>query len=69
MRRLLAVAGVALALAACSSGQDPGLDETPTTRAGGSTPAPQLLEPCPPGGPDERSPAAGCVDEDGNVLH
>jgi hypothetical protein len=55
--------------AACSRDQDPGIVPTASTRAGDTTQPPRLLEPCPPGGPDADTPAAGCVDEDGNVLH
>jgi hypothetical protein len=70
VRRRTATASVLLvvALAACSSGQDPGLDESPSGSTA-STDPPQLLEPCPPGGPDASTPAAGCVDDDGNVVH
>ncbi len=62
MRRL---AAALLLVAACSSGQDPGI--TPTSGTGPSTTS-RMLEPCPPGGPDATTPPAGCLDEDGNVL-
>ena len=68
-RRLL-LAVLLAAVAACSSGQDPGVDpgmQPSPTGDRGSTTTPQLLEPCPPGGPDATTPAAGCVDEDGVV--
>ena len=65
----MALVVAALALAACSSGQDPGVDEVPTSGGGAATSTPQLLQPCPDGGPDSTTPAAGCVDEDGNVQH
>jgi hypothetical protein len=65
VRRALLVA--ALLLAACSSGQDPGVPTAP----GDSSPATtsRALEACPPGGPDATTPAAGCLDEDGMVVH
>ena len=66
-RRLLAAA-LLVAVAACSSGQDPGVEPAPTGRRG-STTTPQLLQPCPPGGPDATTPPAGCVDDDGTVRH
>lgn len=66
--RALALGALLLAGAACSSDQDPGLEPAPSGSRG-STSTPQLLQPCPPGGPDETTPPAGCVDEDGNVLH
>lgn len=62
------VVAVVLAAAACSSGQDPGVEPAPGGQPG-TTSTPQLLQPCPPGGPDETTPPAGCVDPDGNVLH
>ncbi len=63
MRRLAVV--VLFVAAACSSGQDPGI--TPTTDPGPTTTS-QTLQPCPDGGPDASTPAAGCLDEDGGVL-
>ncbi len=53
-----------VALAACAADQEPEL-----VPADGSTPSTtsQTLEPCPPGGPDATTPAAGCLDEDGAV--
>ncbi len=61
---MLAVALVAV-VAGCSSEQDPGIapgpaDATETTS--------RTLQPCPPGGPDETTPPAGCLDADGNVV-
>lgn len=64
MRRLAALA-LLVAIAACSSGQDPGL--TPSTEAGPTTTS-QTLQPCPPGGPDATTPAAGCLDDAGGVV-
>ena len=63
-----AVVAVALAgaVAACGSDQDPGF--TPETPDGPSTTS-HLLESCPPGGPDATTPAAGCLNEDGKVVH
>lgn len=52
-------------LAACSSGQDPGI--APGTSDGTVTTS-RTLERCPPGGPDATTPAAGCLDEDGAVV-
>ncbi len=66
--RLAAASALLVALAACSSGQDPGLEESPSGTSERTTP-PQLLQPCPPGGPDATTPAAGCVDDEGNVVH
>ncbi len=74
MSRKRRAAALALALAgmvgvgACSRDQDPGIVEDVPT-GNGSTEPPQLLEDCPPGGPDATTASAGCVDEDGNVLH
>ena len=57
------VAVVALALAGCADGQDPGLvpDDGPARTS-------DTLGACPPGGPDATTPAAGCLDADGTVL-
>ncbi|MGK2950335.1 MAG: hypothetical protein ACSLFP_17320 [Acidimicrobiales bacterium] len=63
--RALALGGLLLAAAACSTGQDPGV--TPSTAPGPSTTS-QVLQPCPPGGPDATTPAAGCLDADGSVV-
>jgi hypothetical protein len=60
--RVLALA-FALALAACSDGQDPGLP--PQDPPGGSS---DTLGACPPGGPDATTPPAGCLSDDGRVL-
>lgn len=70
MRRLRAVVMVcamAGAVAACGSGQDPGV--TPGNTTGGPSTTSHLLGPCPAGGPDATTPAAGCLDADGKVLH
>lgn len=53
------------ATAACGSDQDPGFEAPP---GDGSKVTSHLLEPCPPGGPDETTPDAGCLDEDGTVV-
>ena len=60
---------VALGAGACSRDQDPGIVPAQSTVEGATTRPPQLLQDCPPGGPDATTPPAGCVDEDGNVLH
>ena len=57
------VAAVVLSLAACGSEQDPGVDGSGATR-----PSSQTLPPCPDGGPDATTPAAGCLDPDGEVV-
>ena len=59
------MAAVALAVGACSSGQEPEL--VPSTDGGPSTTS-RTLEACPPGGPDATTPPAGCLDEDGKVI-
>ena len=64
MRRLV-LALLVVVGTACSSGQDPGL--TPVTDAGPTTTS-QTLPPCPAGGPDTTTPAAGCLDEGGAVV-
>jgi hypothetical protein len=61
----LAVALLLVAASACSSGQDPGI--TPSNQSGPSTTS-QVLRPCPDGGPDATTPAAGCLDPDGKVV-
>lgn len=65
LRRGLAVACAVGALAACAADQEPELvpadDSTTATTS-------QALAPCPPGGPDATTPAAGCLAEDGTVL-
>lgn len=60
--RLLAV--VALALAACESGQDPGIAPE---QLDGPAPTSDTLPDCPPGGPDATTPPAGCLGPDGSV--
>lgn len=65
-RRAAAVAlGLALALGACESDQDPGLDPGVVD---GPARTSDTLGSCPPGGPDETTPAAGCLGPDGAVL-
>jgi hypothetical protein len=53
------------AVGACGSGQEPGMTvdddgDRPSTTS-------RLLEPCPAGGPDGTTPAAGCLGPDGVV--
>lgn len=65
MRRTFACLVVAFVLlAACESDQDPRID------VDGDAPAQtsDTLGPCPPGGPDQDTPPAGCLDEDGQVV-
>ena len=63
--RWLAAAVAVAALSACSADQEPEMvpvdDQTTATTS-------QPLQPCPPGGPDASTPAAGCLGEDGTVL-
>jgi hypothetical protein len=54
-----------VALAACASGQDPGIAPP---ESGGTVTTSHSLAPCPPGGPDATTPAAGCLAEDGSVV-
>lgn len=61
----LVAAALLLAVAACSSGQDPGI--SPEPGSGPSTTS-RMLSPCPDGGPDATTPPAGCLDDEGNVL-
>jgi hypothetical protein len=62
--RLVALLVVVVA-AGCSAGQDPGV--TPSTDEGPTTTS-RALAPCPAGGPDATTPAAGCLDADGAVV-
>lgn len=65
-RRLLCLLAVAaLALGACESDQDPGLD---ADRLDGPAPTSDTLPDCPTGGPDATTPPAGCLGPDGAVL-
>jgi hypothetical protein len=68
MRRALSVAALVLALAACGKNQDPGVVPSGGT-TGGPTTTSHLVTPCPPGGPDATTPAVGCLDKDGNLVH
>jgi hypothetical protein len=55
-----------LAVAACGSNdQNPGIQNSNS----GPTTTSHLLASCPPGGPDATTPAAGCLDPNGNVVH
>lgn len=64
-RRLAALVLVAaLAVSACESDQDPGLDPGLTD---GPAPTSDTLPDCPPGGPDATTPDAGCIAGDGSV--
>lgn len=67
LRRSAAVVTVALlAVTGCTSTQEP--DIAPSTSAGPTTTS-RALAPCPPGGPDATTPSAGCLDDDGSVVH
>lgn len=65
MRLTLVALALAAGAAACSSGQDPGIAPA---GSGGTVTTSRALGPCPPGGPDATTPAAGCLAEDGSVL-
>ncbi len=67
MIRLVA-ALILVVAAACSAGQDPGVETGPSAGTGPSTTS-RMLAPCPAGGPDASTPPAGCLDPDGNVVH
>lgn len=62
--RCLAAVVLVLGVAACESDQDPGLDTRP---AGGTVETSDTLGACPPDGPDETTPPAGCLGPDGAV--
>jgi hypothetical protein len=65
VRRLGLGVLLALSTVACSADQAPEI-----VPAGGSTTTPttsRTLAPCPAGGPDATTPAAGCLGEDGSV--
>lgn len=65
MRRLGLALLLAVSTMACTSDQAPEI-----VPAGGSTTTPttsRALSPCPPGGPDGTTPAAGCIGPDGAV--
>ncbi len=63
-RRAAMLAFVALAAVGCSDSQDPGLD--PAGDQPGTTS--NTLGQCPPGGPDETTQSAGCIDENGQLV-
>jgi hypothetical protein len=65
VRRALLLLLALATVAACASSQDPGI--TPST-SGGSVTTSRSLQPCPAGGPDATTPAAGCIGKDGAVL-
>jgi hypothetical protein len=65
VRRALLALALLLGVAGCAAGQDPEI--TPTTGGGPATTS-RSLQPCPPGGPDATTPAAGCLDDDGVVV-
>jgi hypothetical protein len=64
VRWVRAVAVAAALAAGCGADQDPGVPTAPVGTATTSRPLPA----CPPGGPDETTPEAGCIDDDGRVL-
>lgn len=63
-RRWIAAAVLVLALAACESDQDPGLD---TGGVRDTNRTSDTLGACPDGGPDATTPEAGCLGVDGTV--
>jgi len=67
MTRLGVAAALLVVAAACSSGQDPGVDPVSSSTSGPTTTS-ALVQPCPDGGPDQTTPPAGCLDADGNVV-
>jgi hypothetical protein len=71
VRRAVAVAllTLSIAVAGCSSGQDPTFEEDQPSGPTSSTEPGRHLQACPPGGPDETTPPAGCLDDDGNVIY
>lgn len=64
MRPVLLALALLVGAAGCSAGQDP---EIAPPGGGGPSTTSRSLEPCPPGGPDASTPAAGCLDDDGSV--
>jgi hypothetical protein len=64
VRRALASLLLVVSVAACSADQEP---EIAPPSGDGPVTTSRALEPCPPGGPDEATPPAGCLDEDGVV--
>lgn len=67
LRAVVVVLALVGAVSACGSDQDPGV--TPGSTTGGPSTTSHVLGPCPAGGPDATTPAAGCLDPDGKVLH
>ena len=75
MRRLVGAMAVALAgLAACSSGQAPDIPgperagTTGVTTPGNPGTSSNYPPRCPEGGPNETTPKAGCLTEDGTLV-
>lgn len=62
--RWLAAAVAAASLTACSADQEPEMVPVEDPKTATTS---QVLQPCPPGGPDASTPAAGCLDEDRTV--
>jgi hypothetical protein len=63
-RAVVVLLAAVLALGACESDQDPGLDPG---LVDGPAPTSDTLGVCPPGGPDATTPSAGCLGPDGSV--
>ena len=63
-RRWATAAVLVLALTACESDQDPGLDPAGVQ---GTARTSDTLGACPDGGPDATTPPAGCLGADGSV--
>lgn len=62
-RRLATVVLAVVMMVGCADDQDPGLEpgnDAPITTS-------NTLGQCPPGGPDATTPAAGCLDPDGQL--
>ena len=66
MSRLLAVAALLLAVAACGKDQDPGVVPSGST---GPTTTSHLLESCPPRASDAAIPPEGCLGPGGAVVY
>ena len=68
MRRVVAVAALLIAVAACGKNQDPGVI-SPGSTTGGPTTTSHLLSSCPAGGPNTTTSPAGCLDANGKVVY